>query len=345
MDAMFYEVFQEEESAIKKFLPNDISARFTGKTIQESSDKDPPSELISIRTQSRIPSHWTKSVKGILTRSHGFDHLLVFQRECKTKISLGFLENYCARAVAEQAILSAMTLLRKLKKQIKNFSTFNRDGLTGLECKGRKVLIAGVGRIGSEIVDIAKGMRMDTKGFDINQKLKDLSYVSLKEGLAWAEVVFCALPLTEKTVGMFNYRTFQKARPGLIFINIARGDISPIEDLKKLIDNKILGGVGLDVYPQESTLAHHLRNDQKHKTAAEQIIMELSEREEVLFTPHNAFNTQEALEQKAALSVDAIIYYKKHGAFPCPVPFVSPAPRVRLKESSRDDNVFSGDVR
>ena len=41
MDAMFYEVFQEEESAIKKFLPNDISARFTGKTIQESSDKDP----------------------------------------------------------------------------------------------------------------------------------------------------------------------------------------------------------------------------------------------------------------------------------------------------------------
>ena len=144
---------------------------------------------------------------------------------------------------------------------------------------------------------------------------------------------------------MFNYLTIQKARPRLIFINIARGDISPIEDLKKLIDNKILGGVGLDVYLQESTLAHHLRNDQKHKTAAEQIIMELSEREEVLFTPHNAFNTQEALEQKAALSVVAMIHYKKHGAFPCPVPFVSPAPRVRLKESSRDDNVFSGDVR
>jgi len=320
IDVMFYEAFKEEEEAIKKFLPDNVSARFTSQTIRESGDSEPLAELISIRTQSQIPNHWAKSVKGILTRSHGFDHLLTFRRECNAKIAFGYLDNYCARAVAEQAILTMMALMRKLKKQLKNFDTFDRDGLTGLECRGRKVLVAGVGRIGSEIVDIAKGMRMDVKGFDIDQKLSDLAYVSLEEGLVWADVLFCALPLTEDTKRMFNYQAFQKATPGLTFINISRGEISPVEDLNRLIDNKILGGVGLDVYPQETTLAHNLRNNHKSKTAAERAIIELSKREQVLFTPHNAFNTQEALEQKASLSVEALIYHIKHGSFPCPVP-------------------------
>lgn len=320
IDVVFYEAFKEEEAAIKKFLPDSISAQFTDKTIQENEDSGPLAELISIRTQSCIPNHWAKGVKGILTRSHGFDHLLAFRRECEAEIALGYLSDYCARAVAEQAILAMMALLRKLKKQIKNFNTFDREGLTGLECRGRKAFVAGVGCIGSEIVDIARGMRMDVKGFDIDQKLNDLSYVSLEEGLKWADVVFCALPLTKDTKGMFNYQALCKAKQELIFVNVSRGEISPIEDLSKLIDDKILGGISLDVYPQEGVFAHNLRNDQKGTTTLGQIILKLSKWEQALFTPHNAFNTQEALERKASMSADAVIYHIKHGAFPCPVP-------------------------
>jgi len=152
------------------------------------------------------------------------------------------------------------------------------------------------------------------------KKLSDLSYVSLEEGLKWADIVVCALPLTEDTRGIFNYQAFQKSKPGLIFVNIARGDISPVEDLNKLIDDKILGGISLDVYSQESALAHNLRNNQKVKTPIEQTIIELSKKEQVLFTPHNAFNTLEALEQKASLSANAIDHHIKHGSFPCPIP-------------------------
>lgn len=320
IDVMFYETFKEEEEAIIKFLPDNIRAKYTDKTIQEDGGQTPPAELICIRTQSRIPDHWVKTVRGILTRSQGFDHLLDFRRECSAVIPLGYLGNYCARAVAEQAVMAMMVLLRKLKKQINNFNTFDRDGLTGLECRGRNVFIAGVGNIGSEIVDIAKGMRMNVKGYDIDQKLEDLPYVSLEEGIGWADVVFCALPLTKETKGLFNYQAFQKAALGLIFVNISRGEISPAEDLRRLIDDRILGGLSLDVYPQETELAHKLRNDQKDMTPTEQMITELSKREQVLFTPHNAFNTVESLEQKASLSVEAVAYYIKHESFPCPVP-------------------------
>ncbi len=235
-DVMFYEAFEEEEQEIKRILPREIRAGFTPKTIQEEGALPLPAALISIRTQSRIPLEWGQSLKGILTRSQGYDHVLAFRRECKTDIDCGFLGNYCSRAVAEQAALMMMALLRKLKKQEGNFISFSRDGLTGLECKGRKVLVVGVGNIGREIVDIARGLRMAVMGVDIDPALKDLDYVALSEGMAWADVVFCALSLTEKTDGMLDYRAFEKARQGVVFINIARGEISPVGDLKKLLD-------------------------------------------------------------------------------------------------------------
>jgi len=259
IDVIFYEAFKEEEAAIKKFLPDNINARFTDRTIQENGDNKPPAELISTRTQSEIPNEWAKNIKAILTRSQGYDHLLKYRRETGAKIEHGYLGNYCARAVAEQAMLMAVALLRKFKKQIKNFKNFSRDNLTGLECRGRNVFVVGVGNIGSEIVDIARGLRMHVKGFDIKHKISDLFYVSLSEGIEWADIVFCALSLTKETEGMLSYEVLKKAKPGLSFINIARGEISPVGGLKKLLDEKILGGLGLDVYPQESKLAYNLR--------------------------------------------------------------------------------------
>lgn len=316
----FYEAFEEEQAAIKKYLPESIEAQLTDKTIQESGDTAPPASLISIRTQSHIPEGWEKGLKGVLTRSHGYDHLLKYQRESKSGIALGFLESYCARAVAEQAVMAAMILLRKLKKQVKNFETFRREGLTGRESKGRKILVAGVGNIGGEIVRIARGLEMDVKGFDIDHRIKGLDYVSLEQGAAWADVMVCALPLTEETAGMIGAGVLRKTNPGLIYVNISRGEISPVADLKDLLDEGILGGISMDVYPDEAHFAHRLRNKGAPDTPDGRIIDDLARRDNVLFTPHNAFNTQEALDHKASLSAGAISYFLKHGTFPTPVP-------------------------
>src|SRR3989338_5440262 len=102
---IFYEAFDEEVSAIKGFLPDHIDAAFTWKTVQEQNDTVPPAELISIRTQSSIPKNWSKRLRGILTRSQGYDHLAAFRRETGVDIPCGYLDDYCARAVAEHAVL------------------------------------------------------------------------------------------------------------------------------------------------------------------------------------------------------------------------------------------------
>jgi D-lactate dehydrogenase len=320
-DVVFFEAFEEEQKLLKKLCPKRINAEFTTKTIQESSLKKAPSGLISVRTQSKIPLSWAKNLEGILTRSTGFEHILDYKKETKTCALLGYLPLYCARAVAEQAFLMIFNLLRRAKQQQESLLSFNRDGLTGRECQDKKVLVIGVGNIGAEIVDMAKGMRMKVEGVDIDRKQPSLEYTDLVSGLAWAEIVVCACSLTDETKNMLSYKTLRRVKKGTIFVNVARGEISPLKDLKRLLDEQILGGLGLDVYENEDVVAHYLRSNQTkpadEKTA---IVLELYKRDNVILTPHNAFNTREALERKAQQSMESAASFLVEKKFPFFVP-------------------------
>jgi D-lactate dehydrogenase len=183
-----------------------------------------------------------------------------------------------------------------------------------MEAKGRKALVVGVGNIGKEIVDIVKGLGMEVRGVDIVRRKKGLKYVGLKEGVAWAEVVFCALPLTNKTVGLLGHGLLSQAKRRPILVNIARGEITPFQDLIRLMEGKILAGLALDVYPEESLLAESLRSlcDSPPVEAAHH----LKSFENVIFTPHNAFNTAEALLAKCQQTVIAVEMFLRKGKFP-----------------------------
>ena len=244
MDVFFYEAFEEEEKAIKHHLPADIKAGFSHKTTQEYGNAEPAAALISVRTQSLIPAEWAPKLSGILSRSTGYDHLTAYLKECGRTIPCGYLPLYCSRAVAEQAMLLWMTLLRKLRQQVQQFATFHRDGITGRECQGKILLVVGVGNIGSEVVRIGQGLGMEVLGVDIVQKHSFVNYVSIQEGLAKAEVIVCAMNLMADNVGYFRYERLRSAKRGAIFINIARGEFSPSVDLIRLLDEGVLGGAG-----------------------------------------------------------------------------------------------------
>lgn len=309
-DIAFFEVFKEEEIALKRYLPKNIQSSFSEKTIQAARLKKTPASLISIRTQSKIPAVWEKDLRGVLTRSSGYDHVFSLAR----RISCGYLPNYCVRAVAEQAMLMTMALLRRLPLQTKQFSDFHRSGMTGKELLDGKLFVLGVGRIGSEVVALARKMGMKVKGLDIVRRVKDLEYVSLADGLIWAETVICCLPLTEKTRGLADKKVFPRSAKDIVLVNVGRGEITPLADMKKLLDSGVLGGLGLDVYEDEPALAENLR---QHKaTHQTKLIFELKARDNVLFTPHNAFNTEQAVERKAKESVAAFNHFLTKQTFP-----------------------------
>ncbi|MCG2716893.1 MAG: hydroxyacid dehydrogenase, partial [Candidatus Marinimicrobia bacterium] len=166
-DIYFYEAFEEEWDRISAYLSSSIRAGFTDKTIQDSGDNIPPAKIISVRTQSIIPDNWLAQVSGLLTRSTGFDYFQSLKHLSPLSVQFGYLPLYCARAVAEQTMLLWMALMRKLPRQMEQFNTFHRDGLTGRENQGKILLVVGVGNIGYEIVQIGRGLDMIVRGVDI----------------------------------------------------------------------------------------------------------------------------------------------------------------------------------
>lgn len=320
MDIFFYEAFEEEAAKIKEHLPENIEAGFTWKTIQEYGNAQPPAPLISLRTQSQIPSEWAGQLSGILSRSTGYDHLKRYEKQAGRKLPMGYLPLYCHRAVAEHAFMLMLALFRKLPRQMKNFETFHRDGITGMEIQNKKLLVVGVGNIGSQVVDIGRGMGMEVMPVDIDPKFPDLKYVSIEEGIQQADVIVCAMNLTDENEGYFNYRLLKKASKGSVFINISRGELSVSEDLLRLLEEGHLGAVGMDVYEEEKELAVSLRSNQQSNNPKVAALKKMYQMDNVLFTPHNAFNSAEGVERKAQQSVQQAIQFIEKKEFIWNVP-------------------------
>lgn len=315
-DVCFYEAFAEEAAELRRLLPASISAVYLDRTIQESGHAAPVSRILSIRTQSQVPPDWAEQADAILSRSTGYDHLLAYAAKVGGDCpALGYLPLYCHRAVAEQAILMCMALLRRLPRQLHHFHCFDRDGLTGSECQGRSLVVVGVGYIGYEVCRIARALGMNVRGVDIDQKHDDIEYVDAKSAFSAADVVVCAMNLTDGNRAYFDLSTFSQFKRGAIFVNVSRGELSPSTALLQALDAGCLSGAALDVYDQEAQLALSLRNGTPSTDPEVQATIALSLRDDCLCTPHNAFNSSEAVARKSEHSVQQIVAYLESGAF------------------------------
>ncbi|MCC6492833.1 MAG: hydroxyacid dehydrogenase [Pirellulales bacterium] len=319
-DVYFYEAFEEEAAALRRLLPPRIDAGYTAATIQEAGHDDPPARLISVRTQSQLPLAWAPELAAILSRSTGYDHLAAYARAAEGGLALGYLPLYCHRAVAEQAMLLWMALLRRLPRQIRQFHQFHRDGLTGAECQGRVLAVVGVGNIGREVYKLGEALGMHVLGVDRDPRHVAVQYVSIDAALSQADVLVCAMDLNDSNDGYFDGARWRLAKPGCIFVNISRGELSPSAALVEALEAGRLGGVGLDVFNQESQLAVALRTGRPSADPEVLATLALASRDDCICTPHNAFNSAEALQRKSEHSVRQVVAFLDAGQFLWPAP-------------------------
>lgn len=314
-----YEVFEEELALFQQLMPANISVGYTSATIQESKHESPPAEIISIRTQSMVPESWLPRLRAVLGRCTGYDYLKDLRYK-QLSLHAGYLPKYCARAVAEQAMLLWSALLRKLPRQIQQFARFERNGLTGSENAAKTLLVVGVGNIGYEIVKIGRGLEMQVFGVDIVKRHPDVQYVAFADALPRADIIVSAMNLTPKNVGYFSYSRMLGAKASAVFVNVARGEQSPLADLLRLLEEHRLAGVALDVYPDESQIATRLRQEKLDDGEDIRLLSHLQQLPNVILTPHNAFNTQEAVRRKVEQSVQQIVHLLDKGYFIWEVP-------------------------
>ncbi len=199
-----------------------------------------------------------------------------------------------------------LALSRKIYDAIEKVrhGKFDHHGLRGFDLEGKKLGVIGTGGIGKRVIEIANGFHMDVIASDPNPdkvaaERLGFMYVSLEDLLEQADIVTLHCPLNELTRHLLSYDEFEKM-DGTLLINTARGEIVDTGALIEALENGNVSAAGLDVLEEECYLEdiEYLREVEDEcdirKIIEDHILME---REDVLVTPHNAFNSQDALEE------------------------------------------------
>ncbi len=256
------------------------------------------------------------NLKMIASRSTGIDHVDV--DECqKRKIEVANVPVYGSVTVAEYTFALMLAITRKVVEahQSVEDGEFNPEGLTGIDLEGKTLGVIGVGNIGQNVVKIARAFGMKVLGVDPILKPEmakkiGCKMVDLETCLKDSDIVTLHVPAIPETFHMIDKKNIKLMKKGSYLINTARGAVIETEAIIWALNNKILAGVGLDTTEDESMLESMSMVLSKKPTKDElQDILTfhlLRDRDDVVFTPHNAFNTKEAIERIVNTTIDNI---------------------------------------
>ncbi len=319
MKAAFFETEEWEREYLKKSIKGEFFAEpLTGKNCSKAKDYEAISVFIYSKIDKKIISRMPK-LRLIATRSTGYDHIDV--KECARKgIVVANVPSYGENTVAEHAFGLLLSLSRKIHMSYVRTSKggFSTEGLMGFDLKGKTIGIVGTGRIGMHAIRMAKGFEMNVIAYDSfpNRKAEKemgFRYVKLDELLKNSDIISLHVPLLKETFHMINRKNITKIRKGAILINTARGGLVETDALLEGLDKGILAAAGLDVLEEENEIKEEKqllhKNFSRHnmKTLLENHV--LMEYENVLLTPHNAFNSREAIQRIMDTTLENIKSY------------------------------------
>ncbi len=257
----------------------------------------------------------------IVTLSTGYDHIDIGYAK-KKHIPVCNVPNYGEHTVAEYTIALMLCLSRQMFPAIKRVKEGNFDyhGLCGMDLKDKTVGIIGTGKIGIHTIRMLQGFHTNIVAFDTMPK-KELQqeyrfrYVSLSQLLKQSDIISLHVPLFDSTYHLIDKKAIKKMKPGVILINTARGALIDSEALLYGLNNKIVAGAGLDVLEGEDVMQDSIKLLSQHsaeETRVSLINNVLVDHPQVLVTPHNAFNSQEAIQRILDTGIENIHSYLAH---------------------------------
>jgi D-lactate dehydrogenase len=328
--------FLETESAEQQFLAERLPAhdlRFVSHADEVGED----AEIISTFIYSAITAEFLAAhprLRLISTRSTAVDHLPL--AACRERgVAVAHVANYGETTVAEHTFALILALSRRLREAMvaPKSGHFSYEAARGFDLAGKTIGIIGMGHIGQHVAELANAFRMNVLAYDVERPVElartlHFSFVPLAELLAQAHVISLHAALTAATYHILSRETLAQCRPGVLIINTARGSLIDSHALRDALDTGQVGGAGLDVLQDErvmrqplshiitADIVQHLRSDaQAYDARDADRVRELQElllsdgllsKTNVVFTPHVAFNSIEAVERLLTVTVENI---------------------------------------
>ena len=248
-------------------------------------------------------------VKVLALRCAGFNN--VDMKHAFGRIHVLRVPAYSPYAVAEHAIALLLTSIRRIHKAYIRSRDFNfsLSGLTGFDLHGKTIGVIGTGRIGRVFINICRGFGMNVLAYD-KFPVEGLGngdtirYVELNELFAKSDIISLHCPLTEETNHIIDADALDKCKRGVIILNTSRGALVDAEALLNGIKSRKVGAACLDVYEEESDLFFE---DNSGHILEDDTLARLISMPNVIVTSHQAFLTEEALENIAETTVKNIV--------------------------------------
>lgn len=317
---VFFEVDAAEEDFFRTKLESKANLTFFPQrlTIDEVESAKSADYLVSFiysdlshQILEKIPH-----LKGIATMSVGVDHIDL-QETGRRGIIVSNVPAYGPNTVAEHTIALLLALSRNIVPSVERTRAgeYEYAGLTGWDLNGKTLGIIGTGKIGAVVARIAQGLGMRVIGYDPhpNTDLTNktgLEYMSLPQLLHTADVITIHIPLSADTKHMLGKEEFEQMRQGTVLLNTARGGLVDPQALVEALNNGTISQAGIDVLEDEGLLKEEKQFfskyfDQTHyQTALADHALMRDPR--VLVTPHNAFNSREALKNILQTTIENI---------------------------------------
>lgn len=212
---------------------------------------------------------------------------------------------YCTQEVADHAIALMLALCKMFPyhtRRINQDKVWEIESLKDREVRrieGQTLGIVGFGKIGRAVAKRAQAFDMKVIAYD--------PYISREEAnnrgvlltdidtlLGTSDIITVHMNMTDENKCFFNKKTFAKMKRHPFLINVARGGMIDEDDLADALDKGLVRGAGLDVLYSESPDLSTSR---------------LTNRENVIITPHSAFYSDDSIEACERISMENIRYY------------------------------------
>ena len=256
-------------------------------------------------------------VQAVLLRCAGFNNLNL-EAAGRLGITVARVPAYSPEAVAEHAVALYLALNRRIHRAYNRVreGNFALHGLMGKTVHGKTVGIIGTGRIGAVAAKIFHGFCTEVLVYDPfpNTSLDSIATsVDLRELLFRSDIVSLHCPLLPETHHLINAERLAIMKPDAVLVNTSRGPLIDTAAVIHALKRHQLGGLAIDVYEQEGDLFF---SDRSSEIIDDDVFVRLSGFPNVIVTGHQAFFTEEAVDEIVDVTLQNWVDIAAGGAVP-----------------------------